>query len=649
MKFGGIVEIPYASDRHKQILQALNARLDFSRLRMSDFHDKWRRAEEAELAYMQPSDMDQLRKGLRDAGSPQYTTLVVPYNYALLQAAHTYWTSVFLGRSPVFQYQGRHGEAELQVQAIECIMDYQYLVGKWQAPLYIWLHDVAKYGVGVVWHFWDEEYSNVTKFVDKPKTFMGIPIPGSSERVRETSKVMGYQGNRLFNVRPYDFFPDPRVPVWDFQKGEFVGRIYDSGWNELIAGERDGRYYNLKDVWVNAQRDSDRDAGSSQLQMPFDYLHAASYALDDFDKGYNEMLDMIVELVPFDWDLGSSKTPEKWAFTVANRGVIVSCQPLGYDHNKFPADVLQYEIEGYQVLTRSMYEVMQPLNDTLTWLVNAHLYNVRSALNDQFVVDPSRIEWRDVTTPGPGRLWRMKPTAYGTDPKTAYSQFQSHDVTQAHLQDVPRVIDLLQRTTGVMDQLQGAPLPSGRRSATESRISTTMGANRLKTNCEWFSAIGFGPLSEKLLQVTQQLYTKERKFRIVGDMATEQLARMITPEDIQGFYDFIPVDGSMPVDKMANAQVWKELMGELRQFPELLAQYDIGKIFDYVAQLAGIRSIKQFKVQVMSPEQIAMASAAGKLIPIPGGKGGQGNPGAGGRAVGAGGGAGPIARPPSPM
>jgi len=628
----GVKEMKFGSQLHQDILTALTARLDFSRLRMTDFHDKWRKAEEAELAYMPTKDNDQLRKGKKEQGDPNYVTIVVPYNYALLQSAHTYWTSVFLSRQPVFQFQGRHGEGELQVQALESLIDYQLLVGEWLPPLFIWLHDVAKYGVGVLWSYWDETTETISKIVEQPKEIFGIPIPGTSERKHVTESVPGYQGNRLFNVRPFDFFPDPRVPLWNLQKGEFCGRIYDMSWNDLIKGEREGRYYNIDAVWRNAQRDMDRDASSSQMQMPFDYLRASSYALDDLDKGFNEMLDIVVDLSPFDWKLGSRKTNEKWAFTVANRGTVIGAQPLGMYHNRFPAHPLQYEVEGYQVLARSMMDIIQPLNDTLTWLVNAHFYNVRAALNDQVVIDPSLVEMRDVDSPGPGKVWRLKPAAYGMDPGKVYSQMRVADVTQTHMQDTRFVTDLMQRVTGAFDPIQGAVTQGGRKSATEIRTSSSMGANRLKTEAEWFSAVGFGPMSKILVQATQQMYTTEKRFRIVGDMAQPNMARQISSADIQGFFDYIPVDGTMPVDRFAMASLWRELMGEMRQMPEIYMQYDIGRIFEYVAQLVGLRTIKQFKIQTMSPEQIAMQRAQGNIVPMTGGGGGRGRASKGGNA-----------------
>jgi hypothetical protein len=139
----------------------------------------------------------------------------------------------------------------------------------------------------------------------------------------------------------------------------------------------------------------------------------------------------------------------------------------------------------------------------------------------------------------------------------------------------------------------------------------------MKTNCEWFSACGFSPLTQKMLISTQQLYDAQRKFRIVGDMAQwAERYIMVTPADIQGFYDFVPVDGTMPVDRLAQANLWNQLLGTISRVPQVMMAYDLPKIFGYVAQLSGIKNINQFRIQVMPDAQLAAQAGAGNQIPV---------------------------------
>jgi hypothetical protein len=303
-------------------------------------------------------------------------------------------------------------------------------------------------------------------------------------------------------------------------------------------------------------------------------------------------------------------------FLLAEDNILISARPLGYYHNKFPFAVLEQEVDGHSLFARSMLEVMKPLNDTLTWLLNSHFYNVRKALNDQFVVDPSRVVMKDMTDPNAGKLIRLKPAAYGTDPKLSITQLPVTDVTRAHLADAQLVEMMLQRVSGVNDNIMGM-MGSSRKTATEVRSSTTFSVNRLKTTTEYMSAMGFGPLTELLVQQTQQLYDDDRKYRVVGDAAQYMNERFIniTPEAIAGFFDFVPVDGTLPVDRTAQVNLWTQMFAQAQAFPQIMAGYDFVKIFAFVGQLAGLKNIQQFRVQVVPDATMQNAMMAGNSVP----------------------------------
>lgn len=175
--------------------------------------------------------------------------------------------------------------------------------------------------------------------------------------------------------------------------------------------------------------------------------------------------------------------------------------------------------------------------------------------------------------------------------------------------------DMMQRVTGVTDNIMGMVNAGGRKTATEVRQSTTFGINRLKTNCEFFSAMGFGPLGQKLVQGTQQNYNTEQKLRIVGDLAMMSPGFIdVDPDRIAGFYDFIPIDGSLPVDRFAQANLWQQMLGQMSKVPQVMAQYDLGKMFGWVAGLAGLKNLQQFRVQVMDPGMLAAQVQAGNAV-----------------------------------
>lgn len=643
----GILEIPHGTKKHDKIVEAIKARWRFSHNKMSEQYTKWAQMEDEFVAYVKPTETDIRKKNLRDDGKPQYTTVHVPYAYAQALAAHTYWTTVFLARNPIFQLAGRHGETEQQVQAMEALMDYQTNIGGMIVPLYVWLLDPTKYGFGVVGTHWDLEIARITEISLEPMTVMGYPIPGSERRVKKTREMKGYEGNRVYNVRPYDFFPDPRVPVGQFQKGEFCGRYVEAGLNHILRKQALGAYYNIEALRKTKPDDFMRNLGSPRVEIP-----NASYQGGDAGSSsqgpninnldYYGLMEMTIELIPREWELGGSDYPEKWVFTLGNNSVLVSAQPLGANHNKFPFQVLEYETEGYGIFKRSMMETLKPMNDVLSWLFNTHFFNVRKILNDQFVIDPSRIVMKDALDPNPGKMMRLKPSAYGTKPGDAIAQLQVVDVTQNHMRDATFIMDLMGRMVGVNDNIMGQVNSGGRKSATEVRTSSSFGVNRLKTNSEYFSAQGFAPLAQMLLQNTQQRYSDDMMFRIAGSLMAEAKPYMnVTPDSIMGFYDFVPVDGTMPVDRFAQAALWRDLMQQMAMHPDIMMQYDVGRVFGYVAQLAGVKNLNQFKIQVSPNERLAQLAQQGNLIKL-GGSGGKSTrpvqPGVSGGAE----------RPPSP-
>jgi hypothetical protein len=262
----------------------------------------------------------------------------------------------------------------------------------------------------------------------------------------------------------------------------------------------------------------------------------------------------------------------------------------------------------------------------MDWLINQHFYNVRAAMNNQFILDPSKIVTKDAEEAGPGFIWRLRPEAYGQDIRTFFYQVPVVDMTKGHVQDMQIMLGIGERITGINDQIMGVLNASGRKTATEVRSATGFGVNRLKTLAEYMSATGFSQHSQRLVQMTQQYMSGTKKLKIVGDLtysageeATKNLLE-VNAEAIQGFYNFVPVDGTLPVDKLALANLWKELLLQMRSVPGLIMQYDLGRIFAHVAGLGGIRNLQQFKIQVSSPQSLLQQADAGNIVPL-GGKG----------------------------
>ena len=132
------------------------------------------------------------------------------------------------------------------------------------------------------------------------------------------------------------------------------------------------------------------------------------------------------------------------------------------------------------------------------------------------------------------------------------------------------------------------------------------------------SANGWGPLAQMMIQNTQQYLEGEMQLQQVGDLALVAGTNWldVSPESIQGFFDYVPVDGTLPVDRFAQATLWRELILTMAKVPGLLEQYDVARIFAWVAQLTGLKNINQFRVEVVPDEQIAAQAQQGNVVQL---------------------------------
>lgn len=603
------VALPFSGKQHKKILSEIRQRINAAQAKTKDRVEKWEFQERQAQGFIKLSELE--KKTLRQE-KQKYVSVQVPYSYGMMMSAHTYFASVFLSRDPVFQVEGRHGEAEMNVQAMEALLRYQLVVGQMQYPLFIWLYDAAKYGLGILGAYWDEKRNYVSQIVEEPKKYLGVEIPGTMQKRRVTTSVLSYAGHNCFNVQPQRFFWDPSVTPAYLQRGEYCGRFYTMAWHEFQQGALEGKYINGDEAQQYFGLSDPESFVSSWLEIPDGF----NLSNTKTSKGFGSFTDIFVRLIPKEWGLGSSQYPEIWVFTILHQSLIVQARPTGELSGMFPFFTLEAEIEGYGLYRPGMMEQQQSYNDILTWLFNSHFYNVETALNNQFVYDPMRVHMEDILDPAPGKRIRLKPSAAGTDVKTAVTQLATYDVTQTHMSDFEKVGQLMQRGSGIADGIMGMLAPGGRKSATESRIAAQGAANRLKTLSEYMGAQGWLPFSQYLIANSQQFYQADMKLKIAGSAAGTQSFIQVNPETIAGAYDYIPVDGNMPIDRFAQAQLYQELMLGLAQNPMLAQQFDFVRMATYIAKLFGMKSVDEFRVQTVPNQQLEAEVQAGNAVPL---------------------------------
>jgi len=607
---------------HSQLLDYLTTRLRDSERAMSKFHGRWRINEMKNQAWIDLRKYDELLKASNESGKPPLAVdIVVPYSFATLSTISTYLLQVFTSKHPWMQV-GTYGTNVNNAMQMEILLQYQNdhnRVVKWW---WNWFNDMNLYGVGILSNRWQIETAQRTRREQAP-VFDLMSGGFNLEEIRQQNEVVTYEGNETFSVDPFMFFPDPRVPMREVaQKGEYVFLRSFQGKHLLKRMEQQGFYKYVDNAPPISSERSTGTLSSARSLITGGDSHAGAnwHGVQEVGPGAYDVDKCSIDLVPREHGLGESDRVEKWSFVILNKAQIVLAERLLDDHGEHPVCVAEPYGSGYDFGSAGMGDYIGPIQDSMSWFLNSHMENVRSAINNQFVVDPFAVEMKDVNRPGPGKTIRLKRTALNRDVRAAIQQLPVQDITRGNISDMDTYFELGQRVSAVTENLLGLQDSGGRKTATEVRTSGAAAASRLAALTRVVSAQGMTSLSNQMSLNTQQWMSSEFHVRVAGNDG-QIYPLQINPDGVAGDYYYPVHDGSLPLDKVALMDIWKEIIGVAFQDPEIRKNFSIPKMFEFVAELGGAKNIKSFRIQPGSEEQISQMSQQGDLAPIPGASG----------------------------
>jgi hypothetical protein len=559
---------------------------------MRKHYSRWNFMEAKVQAYVNKQDYTKLMDGLNSSNGlpPEPMEIVIPYSYATLHSSATFIGSVLMGQKPMFPLAAARGanapNAEIMAQVLQHNIDHSGGIETlWQA---VW--DSLLYSFFCLRCDWKEENGKVMRYVGGKRIF---------------EEGLRYAGNNLANIDPYDCFPDPRVPLSKCSKdGVFIFNRMSVSDIWLKDQESAGNMQWVKQALAEnkAKGKADRAPDSNRRIRIGDVGQRAAAKVDDFYSPF----EGTVRIIPSEWGLGAETRSELWRFTWFKGGQIISAAPLDMHHEQHPYVFSEPTSLGYEFMSLSQAEMIGVFQDVLSWLVTSRMENVRASIENSFIADPSRIELNDIRSTRIGRIIRLKKSALGLPIDQAIQQLVVNDVTGGHLSDIQTMRVLADTATGVNDNMRGIQTQGGRRSATEARMSMQAGASRVQQLAIRMSAQALHPLASMMISNIQQYIPDELWIEIGG--ADEKTSLQVTPDMLVGSFNYQISDGSLPLDKTALTEVWKELLFGIARDPELRQQYDLGQIFRYTAVLGGAKNIDSFKKAPLPPQMPNIAA-----------------------------------------
>lgn len=636
------------SKMHEYLVNEIRNRAKASYEVLAGARAQWRELDWTLSAYVPLSTEESVIKA-RDFRKPCST--VVPFSYAARETFMTYMSSAFLAE-PIHRVTGAGDlESEVGAACMERLLSAQHKQFKSGLKLMTQWSDAFTYGLGLVTPVWSKRWgTRQTKdIVDQVLlALLGTDSDGlgiGDEILYEEEDVLLFEGNELINIDPYNFLPDPNRSINELQKSEFLGWIQRTNAMELLEREQDPeeRLFNGE----YARMLADDGVGHSLYWGQDESGRDTRYGTDDIAQGVHQnlsstSLDRIVffwKLIPAEHGLSDHEQPQIWQFSLAADEVLVQAHPLGLDHGMFPIAAAAPSTNGHEVCPVSYLATTFGIQQIVDFWISSHVHNVRKAINDMWVIDPSKIEIKDLMTGGPGKILRVKPGGFGQGNIDQWvKQLQVTNVTSGHLAELRSMIDMAREVLGITDITMGAMgnMPE-RPTATGMQLAATNAVSRLQFIAmkvavqamydlgvmESFNTFQFMD-QERIINITGR---REQQLRQAYNIPAGQDMMSVSHKDLDPRFDIEIHNGALP--DMENAQAWTQILQTLlgvQGVPEQLVQGfggGIMGIFTHWARLNGAKDVTQFieqaqntQVDVMPDEQMLQQIQAGNVVPM---------------------------------
>ena len=591
------------SELHGKIIAQVRRRAQDSFESIQPRYESWQRIDKVLSTFVSKQEIRNA-KTMGDQTMP----IIIPTSFATLETLLTYMTAAFL-QDPYYKYKGTGPEDSMGAELLQHVINVQAHKMKHGLNLHTLWRDAFSYGFGAISVSWHKHMGYRRRKAKKSRlSFTGL-FDTQSTAISKVWTTL-YEGNRLNNIDPYFYLPDPSVAVQDVQRGEYVGWVDRISLTDLLSMEEEpgSLFFNAKYVkGIDGRTSLYRHAYTTNQSYGTDNTNLPRHSRRDFNRrDISRPVDltyMYINLIPKDWGLGKEEYPRKWMFTVAGDAIVIAAQPLNLDHNMYPVVVAAPDYDGYSVAPISRMEIGYGTQHIIDWMFSSHIANVRKIINDTLIVDPFLLNMNDFKTGQPGGIIRTRRANWGKGTSNLIEQLKVTDVTRGHMADAAILTDIHNKSTGATDIISGVMRSGGeRRSATEARGASQAALSKLEKAARIMSMQYHGDLAYMNAAHTQQLMSEDVFVEIIGELSEELLKERgmetangnvrVAPMDMILDYDVIPNDGTIPGKEPPD--VWVELFRIIHDSPIVGQQFDIPKVFAHVARQLGAKNIQEF-------------------------------------------------------
>lgn len=466
-------------ESHDKLLRYLQARLRMGKEYRDGQIGRYAQIDRDVAGWMRLSEEDKKRQAeQQETGIPKATAINLPLNFVHLDDMMTYYAEVFAPNRGMFYHTGKPDETDPATQIVTLMNNHAIYSGMYRQVL-MTLFGIMKYNLGGLYSRWSQDY--------------GPRIQRDEGGVQQVEDEVIWEGNRVEALDLYNTFWDPTIhPVNLHRDGEWGARAFVRSHFWLASRAALGLYFNCDEAL-----DSDAGLGNvcayyrsppREAKLDMDestgkpnWISILSEAPDYFGTSGFELVEVIIKLNPNDFNL-LAQSPrnrnryEVWRFTILNDKYIIETTHMTNAHGQIPFYFGLANDDMMGTSAKSPAEIIQPLQNFASHLLNVHIAANRKKLwgitfYDPTVVDYSKIPEGEVAAQIP-----IEASGYGKD----ISEAIYHDQESLESQQTMRDISVLFDIVNMFFPTQALPMQIGNIDrAIDSQVAAVQqGANR---------------------------------------------------------------------------------------------------------------------------------------------------------------------------
>lgn len=486
---------------HDKLLSFVRSRRELSEAKMRERYAGWNYAQSRLQPYRPAEDADD--KEARAARHP--IKFVVPVS-AILNQAYLYYLMNVFSRDPIFELTGRDEKSVEASRRVERRLHSDFYCSNGLVALYNLFFSARFFGMGWIKNVWEvkKRRAIVTEEVLEPLIGL-LPMLGSKSKIRQVERdLIDYEGNCAYAIDVRNVFPDTRLPLAEFQRGEFIVETMRRSWTSLKWRERDGIYVNVEELANGGVY-----TGQDQARYHGESVPSIENRADDRDKGYAVVEECWARLIPSEYGLSSSDAPELWVISCGNSNTVLRAEKAELGRDEYPFSLVQDQPLSFEAFNPSSSETIAGIEQTIEWLINSACRSAAKSVNSFIFYRPDLLK-------NPAE--DLRNTEFGAAVRVREDVPIDSAVLRVHVpfdlgQFLPMAMHLfnvVERLMGVSENVQGVP-SKVEKTATEIRAVNQSSVGRLQMTAILYAVQGTIPLARQQVANLQKYVSNDEQ------------------------------------------------------------------------------------------------------------------------------------------